>query len=58
MKELAPIASAAAVLALLCTGHAHAETFRVTSAADDGSPGTLRWAIGRNNAQPRRPTEK
>lgn len=31
---------------------ARAETFNVTSAADDGAPGTLRWAIERNNAQP------
>ena len=40
----------------LAIANSHAETFLVTTAADDGSPGTLRWAIERNNAQPAQPT--
>jgi 3-dehydroshikimate dehydratase len=40
------------MLALAFASDAGAETFRVTSAADDGSAGTLRWAIERSNAAP------
>jgi len=47
-------AAPAGMLALFCAHTALAETFRVTSAADDATPGTLRWALERNNARPPR----
>ena len=42
---------AAALLASVST-LSNAALFLVTKYADDGSPGTLRWAIGQNNANP------
>src|SRR5262245_14704676 len=34
------------------TGRAAADTFTVTNTLDDGSVGSLRWAIGQANAHP------
>src|SRR5258706_13795372 len=48
--SLAALLSSAA--GMLGAGMGCAETFAVTSAADDGAPGTLRWAIERNNTSP------
>jgi hypothetical protein len=52
MKNLA-IISAACLLA----GTVSAATFTVDSTADDGSSGTLRWAIDQHNANPASPNE-
>ena len=46
------IALRSSIVFLLCMRAAVAETFIVSGPADDGSPGTLRWAIERNNAMP------
>jgi hypothetical protein len=44
------IATSLACTALLLANTVCADTYLVTSASDDGSPGTLRWAIGQANA--------
>ena len=46
MKSLVPL------LLLLAATSASAAQFAVTSASDDGSPGTLRWAIEQSNSTP------
>ena len=44
-----------ALLGCLLCGAAQATTFIVDSTADDGSSGTLRWAIAQHNANPSSP---
>ena len=54
-RRLATLAVLAAVVASPALGQGTSpEILTVTSAADDGAPGTLRWAIERNNAAPGR----
>lgn len=50
-KKTAPIALVwLGLVFFLSSGSAFAATFTVTSALDDGSPGTLRWAITQANS--------
>jgi fibronectin-binding autotransporter adhesin len=48
-RRRAIVCACAAALVAMSTGPAKASTYQVTSTADDGSTGTLRWAINQAN---------